>query len=241
MPCHVISRRSQDSAQSVWKPPILTHPCFDDAGDLGTDFTGVAGYNGTGKNILQSHRSDGGLRGFMQFAAIAEMAFGAGRGLNSLCYVTVGTGIGAGVVIEGRPLHGMLHPEMGHMVVRRHPRDQKFAGICPFHRDCLEGLACGPAIKARWGSAISELEPSDEARSIIGFYLGQLTANVALMLSCQRVIFGGGVMSDGSMLPWIRGHARAFLNGYLPSPRVRDRLDDYVVAPGLGELHWRMF
>ena len=175
-----------------------------------------------------------GLDTDVNAAALAELEYG-GEGLNSLCYVTVGTGVGGGVAIDGRPLHGMLHPEMGHMIVRRDPRDTLFPGICPFHGDCLEGLVCGPAIRARWGATIDEIPAALDAPAIVGGYLGQLATNIALMLSCQRIVFGGGVMTSGSVLPHIRSSMQSLLNNYLPVPRLRGALSNYITAPSLGD------
>jgi fructokinase len=168
-------------------------------------------------------------------AALAEMELGAGRGLRSLVYVTVGTGVGGGAVIAGETLRGLMHPEMGHISVHRDRRDQDFHGICPFHGDCLEGLVCGPAVIERWGVQLDALEPAHEGWSIIGGYLGQLVANLALVLSCERVVLGGGVMSSAALLPHVRGSARACLNQYLPVAELRGDLEQYIVAPGLGD------
>lgn len=167
-------------------------------------------------------------------AALAEHRWGVGRGLDSLAYVTVGTGIGGGAVVRGRTLAGFLHPEMGHVRVLRDPRDLEFAGLCPFHGDCLEGLACGPAIRARWGATLAELAPGHEARAIVGNYLGQFAAMLALVLSPRRIVFGGGVAGDGALLPEIRAVAARTLSGYLPLARAARSLDEYIVAPGLG-------
>ncbi|MGH3626325.1 MAG: ROK family protein, partial [Sciscionella sp.] len=112
-------------------------------------------------------------------AALAESHVGAGIGLRSVAYVTVGTGIGGGIVIEGRSVRGMLHPEMGHILVRRDPRDAEFGGICPFHRDCLEGLASGPALRARWRDPVADWPQGHPGFEIVGGYLGQLAATVA--------------------------------------------------------------
>jgi fructokinase len=168
-------------------------------------------------------------------AAIGEIELGAGRGVRSLVYVTVGTGVGGGAVIAGRTLRGLMHPEMGHISVHRDVRDAAFPGVCPFHGDCLEGLVCGPAIRQRWGVQIDALGPTHIAWSIIGGYLGQLMANLALMLSCERIVLGGGVMSGGALLPHVRASARGWLNGYLPVEVLRGDLAGYIVAPGLGE------
>ena len=149
-------------------------------------------------------------------AALAEAALGAGQGCRSVAYVTVGTGIGAGVAINGQTLHGRMHPEMGHIHVRRDPRDLTFAGVCPFHGDCLEGVASGPAIQRRWQSDLSSLPEDHVAYSIIGGYLGQLAATIALVISAERIVFSGGVLENGLLLPHIRNATRDALAGYLP-------------------------
>lgn len=169
-------------------------------------------------------------------AALAEARLGAGAGVGSLAYVTVGTGIGGGVVVAGRTIKGLLHPEMGHIRVVRDPRDADFAGVCPFHGDCLEGLASGPAVKARWHARAQELPASHPGREILGSYLGQLAATIALMVSCERIVFGGGVVSGGRLLPYIRRSATQWLGGYLPVESRAGGFDRYIVAPGLGDL-----
>jgi fructokinase len=168
-------------------------------------------------------------------AALAEWQLGAGQERRSLAYVTVGTGIGGGFIVDGKLVHGLMHPEVGHLLVRRDPRDAEFAGTCPFHGDCLEGLACGRAITARWGRSLSELPAEHEGSSIIAGYLGQLVANIALMLSSERVVLGGGVMQHAALLPLIRASTLRLLNGYLPHPELSGTLTDYVCAPGLGD------
>lgn len=167
-------------------------------------------------------------------AAMAEARLGVGQGVDSLAYVTVGTGIGGGALVGGRPIHGMLHPEMGHIGVRRDPRDEGFAGICPFHGDCLEGLASGPAIVSRWNARLESLPEGHPALGIIGGYLGQLAVTIALMLSCERIIFGGGVMSDARLLPHIREAASRQLAGYLPVEARAGGFDRLIAAPALG-------
>lgn len=168
-------------------------------------------------------------------AALAEVRHGAGRDVQSLVYVTVGTGIGGGAVISGWTLQGLLHAEMGHIRVRRDPRDLDFSGICPFHGDCLEGLASGPAILARWGASLDQLANDHVAQEIIGNYLGQLAATITLMLSTERIVFGGGVMQCHALFPHIRRSASAMLNGYLPMERMANWFDQYIVAPGLAD------
>jgi fructokinase len=168
-------------------------------------------------------------------AASAEALHGAGRGCGTVVYVTVGTGIGAGAVVEGRTLRGMLHPEMGHVRVLRDERDRGFAGVCPFHGDCLEGLASGTAIRARYGASLDQLPSEHEAPELIGYYLGQLVANIILTLSAERIVFGGGVMSHAMLLRFIRQSALRVLNGYPSVGADAASLERIVVAPALGE------
>ncbi len=169
-------------------------------------------------------------------AALAEALHGAGRGCDVVVYITVGTGIGGGVSIKGQTLHGAMHPEMGHIGVRRHPQDRDFAGTCPFHGDCLEGLACGPAIVARYGVSLDELPDKHAAFEVVSHYLGQLAATVILLLSPERLIFGGGVMSNPRMLDYVRCKAAQQLNGYVVGVdgALLPALDAVIVSPGLG-------
>jgi fructokinase len=166
-------------------------------------------------------------------AALAELRLGAGRGCGSLAYVTVGTGIGGAVAparLDGR----LMHAEMGHIPVRRDPRDGDFAGCCPFHNDCLEGLASGTAIRARWGCELDALPADHDAPFIIAGYLGQLAASIALMCSVERIVFGGGVMSDRTLHSHVRAATSRSLNGYVPALYSSERLRHYICSPGLG-------
>ena len=167
-------------------------------------------------------------------AALAEHRWGAARDVDNLVYLTVGTGIGGGVVVNGAPIHGLMHPEIGHVHPRRHPRDAEFAGICPFHGDCLEGLASGPAIAARSGDSLEHLDPAHPQWDIEADYLGQLCAQRVLTLSPQRIVMGGGVMSQARLLPLIRQRARHWLNGYIDRTEILAGMDQYIVAPALG-------
>jgi fructokinase len=169
-------------------------------------------------------------------AALAEAELGAGQGCSSVAYVTVGTGIGAGVAIDGQTLRGRMHPEMGHILVRRDPRDLTFPGICPFHGDCLEGVASGLAIQRRWQSDLSALSEEHVAYSIIGGYLGQLASTIALVTSAERIVFSGGVLENGLLLPHIRDATRDALAGYLP-PHEPDGCVENSVC--LSPLHGR--
>jgi fructokinase len=167
-------------------------------------------------------------------AALAEWRMGAGRGLESLVYVTVGTGIGGAAVPALRAQQRLMHAEMGHLPVRRDRRDADFDGVCPFHGDCLEGMASGPAIRARWGVDLATLPAEHPGRSIIAFYLGQLVTSIALLQSVQRIVLGGGVMGDGSLLPLVREATAGFLGGYLQPLREVQQLDAYITGTALG-------
>lgn len=160
-------------------------------------------------------------------AALAENRWGAARGLSSCLYLTIGTGIGGGAIVNGRTLQGLSHPEMGHIKIPRDPED-RFAGVCPFHGDCLEGLASGPAIAARWGSAGARLPPEHEAWRIEASYLAAAVANFICTLSPACVVLGGGVMQQRQLFNPIREGVARILNGYARVPPI--------VAPGLGSL-----
>jgi fructokinase len=167
-------------------------------------------------------------------AALAEATFGVGRGSDPVVYLTVGTGIGGGAVIHGRPLHGLMHPEMGHLVLARAPGDSRPSG-CPFHEDCLEGLASGHAISIRFG-APETLPPLHEAWALEATYLGQALATIATILSPQRIVIGGGVMHQPHLLPRIREACAQVLHGYLPRLQVASDFEAYIVPPALGDL-----
>ncbi|MCL6442764.1 MAG: ROK family protein [Alicyclobacillus sp.] len=168
-------------------------------------------------------------------AALGESRWGAAVGLRNCVYITVGTGVGAGIIAEGRVVHGLIHPEVGHLLVRRHPNDS-FEGICPFHKDCLEGLASGPALAERRGVMGEHLAENDVAWEIEAYYLAQAVVNLTLILSTERVIMGGGVMNQPHLMPRIRSHVSHFLKDYLPHPQITERIEDYVVPPVLGHL-----
>ena len=166
-------------------------------------------------------------------AALAEWTWGAAQGLEVAVYVTVGTGIGGGVVIRGTPLHGLVHPEMGHMRIPHDPEDP-FPGICPFHGDCLEGVASGPAVEARWGKRGDQLEPGHPAWELESRYLAAAMANLALVLSPQAIVVGGGVMSVPGLLDAVRARTRDLVAGYVESELLGDGIDRFLLPPGLG-------
>jgi len=163
-------------------------------------------------------------------AALAEGRWGAAKGLQNHVYITIGTGVGGGVVVNGQAVHGLIHPEVGHMRVKRHEDDLDFEGICPFHKDCLEGLASGPAMKQRTGVAAEHLDIEDIAWDIEAEYLAQMCHNLCLVLSPEKIVLGGGVMAKPGLLAKVQKAFVATLNGYMNVP------DDgnYIQATALG-------
>lgn len=169
-------------------------------------------------------------------AALAEARWGAGQGLSSLVYITVGTGIGAGVLVGGRPLQGFSHPELGHVRVARAAGDA-WPGSCPYHGDCVEGLASGPAIAARTGKPAQELPPEHPVWDSVAFALGQLLHTLVLAMAPQRILLGGGVMqARPGLFPRIRQTLATSLRGYIEAKEIQEELDTYVVPPALGDL-----
>lgn len=162
-------------------------------------------------------------------AALAEARWGAGVGHGSLLYLTIGTGVGGGFVSERRLLHGLSHPEMGHIRVPRHPDDAQFAGVCPFHGDCLEGLASGPAVIARWGHSLSDLGEDHPGAAMIAWYLGQAVCSFQAVMDPARIVLGGGVMATPGLLAMVRTEAAKAGGGYFAGDPA-----EAVVAPGLG-------
>jgi fructokinase len=163
-------------------------------------------------------------------AALGEATFGAAKGLDSCLYITVGTGIGAGAVVQGKLLQGHSHPEMGHILVRRHPEDQ-YAGKCPYHQDCLEGLAAGPAIEERWGAKGVELVSREEVWDMEAYYIAQALMQYILIVSPKKIILGGGVMNQTQVFASIYKYLPQLINDYVTLPE----LSDYIVSPGLGD------
>jgi fructokinase len=168
-------------------------------------------------------------------AAVAEHRWGAARGLGTVVYLTVGTGIGGGALVGGRPVHGLVHPEMGHVRVPRDPAVDPFPGACPFHGDCLEGLASGPAMEARWGARSETLAADHPAWDLEARYLALGIVNVIAVLSPERVVLGGGVMRAAGLLPRIRRHVLDALAGYVRAPAIVDDIDRYIVPAALGD------
>jgi fructokinase len=167
-------------------------------------------------------------------AALGERRWGAARGLDTFVYLTVGTGIGGGGMVGGQLIHGLLHPEMGHFRVPHDRERDPFDGVCPYHGDCLEGLATGPALEARWGRPAEKLPVHHPAWELEADYLALGLVSIICILSPQRVILGGGVMKQRHLFPLVRRRVQELLNGYLQAPAILDRIDDYIVPPALG-------
>lgn len=168
-------------------------------------------------------------------AALAEQRLGAGKGLDSLVYYTIGTGVGGGAVVEGKLLHGLVHPEMGHMLLRPVPEDPAPHGFCPYHDGCLEGMANGPAIEKRWGKSAKELPEDHIAWDVEAEYLAQMCVNTIVMLSPKKIVLGGGVMHQLHLFPKIRKRTLELLNGYVAHKAVLEDIDNYIVPPALGD------
>lgn len=163
-------------------------------------------------------------------AALGELKKGAAIGLDSCVYLTVGTGIGGGAVVNGELLAGYGHPEMGHMLVRLHP-DESYGGFCPYHGNCLEGIAAGPAIEGRYGVKGHELADKIEVWQMEAYYLAQALMNYTLILSPERIVLGGGVMKQNQLYTLVREEFKKLMAGYVAVPP----LEEYIVAPGLGD------
>lgn len=166
-------------------------------------------------------------------SCLGEATYGVAKGLDSVVYITIGTGIGAGILSEGKLLHGNLHPEAGHILMRRHPADA-YKGHCPYHNDCFEGLASGPAISERWGNSPKELANNEKVWDMEGYYIAQALSTYILTLAPQKIILGGGVMHQSKLFPIIRRYVKDFLNGYLITKELND-LDNYIVPAGLSD------
>ena len=167
-------------------------------------------------------------------AALGEATWGKAIGLDSVIYLTIGTGIGGGVYSGGKLVHGMTHPETGHILVKRDIRDE-YKGKCPYHGDCLEGLASGPAIEERWGMKAYELPKDHIAWELESYYLAQGLVNYILIMSPKKIILGGGVMKQKQLFPLIRSKVVEMLNNYVSHKNILEDIDNYIVSPGLGE------
>ena len=167
-------------------------------------------------------------------AALGEHRWGAAQGLDTFCYITVGTGIGGGGMVGGNLLHGLLHPEFGHMRIPHDTDADPFGGVCPYHGDCWEGLASGRSIEARWGQPPESLAGSRPVWELEARYLALGLVSVICVLSPERIVMGGGVMTAPGLLPLVHREVTALLNGYLNSVSVGDRIAEYITQPALG-------
>jgi fructokinase len=168
-------------------------------------------------------------------AAQGEHRWGAAQGLDTFIYLTIGTGVGGGGMANGRPMHGLVHPEMGHVRLPHDWQADPFPGACPYHGDCLEGMANGPAIEQRWGERGENLPPDHPAWALEAHYLALALTNFITVLSPQRIIMGGGVMQQPRIFPLVRQEVQALLNRYIHAPEILERIDEYIVPPGLGD------
>lgn len=199
---------------------------------LGTPKAGWADVNVLTR-LLAVHDVHVALETDVTAAAVAEGLWGSAVGLTDFAYVTVGTGIGVGIIVNEAPVRGVLHPEGGHITVHRDRVADAFAGVCPYHGDCVEGLTSGPALLARTGSRPEHLDEGDPVWNLVGDYIAQLMANLTLMLSPQRIILGGGVGAAPPVVPIVRAALLRRLNGYLPALADPSAMAAFVVSPGL--------
>ena len=169
-------------------------------------------------------------------AALGEAKWGAAQGLDTFVYLTVGTGIGGGVVINGKLLHGLLHPEIGHLRIQHDWKEDPYPGACPFHGDCLEGLSSGQALSERWRKPSEALPEDHSAWALEAKYLALGLVNLICTISPQRIILGGGVLQQRRLFPMIRRNVLKLLNGYLQIPAVINDIDNYILPPTLGNL-----
>lgn len=166
-------------------------------------------------------------------SALGEATWGSTKGIDSSIYITIGTGIGVGVYQNGGLLHGMLHPEAGHVLLSKHDEDH-FEGVCPYHPNCLEGLASGPSIEKRWGKKAIELKDETKVWELEAYYIAQALVGYILTLSPQRIVLGGGVMHQEQLFPLIRKKVVELLNGYVRTPQISD-IDNYIVPAALND------
>ena len=164
-------------------------------------------------------------------SCLGEATFGSSKGLENVVYITIGTGIGIGVITEGKLLHGMMHPEGGHMIISKNDKDN-LECICPYHTNCLEGLASGPSIQKRYGKEANELKNDDKVWELEADYISQALVNIIFMLQPQRIILGGGVMHQEQLFPLIRQKVKVKINNYLLTKEL-ENIDEYIVPCSL--------
>ena len=185
------------------------------------------------KNLLDGRDIPAAIDTDVNAAIIAEAELGAAQGCENAVYITVGTGIGGGVYVNGKTAPGLLHPEVGHMLLRPREDDPIPHGVCPYHDGCLEGLAAGPAIGARIGGDAKNLPDDHPVFELEAHYLAQMCVNLIVTVSPQKIVLGGGVMQRENILPMVRKETARLLNGYVQSPMITENIDEYIVAPKL--------
>ncbi|HAV75956.1 MAG TPA: fructokinase [Anaerolineae bacterium] len=166
-------------------------------------------------------------------AAFGEWTWGAAKGLDTFIYLTIGTGIGGGLMANGKLVHGLLHPEMGHIMIPHDKERDPFEGECIFHKDCFEGLASGPAMEKRWGQKAETLPHDHPAWGLEAYYVALALANYITTLSPQIIVIGGGVGEREELLSLVRKNVQIILNGYVHSPAITRGIEEYIVSPGL--------
>ncbi len=167
-------------------------------------------------------------------AAYGEGKWGAAVGLDDFIYLTIGTGIGGGGISNGRPIHGLIHPEMGHIRIPHDKKRDPYAGYCTYHGDCFEGLASGPALAGRWGQPADTLPPDHPGWELEAHYIALALQNFICTLSPRKIILGGGVMQQSHLYKLIHKETQTLLKGYVHAPEILENIEDYIVPPGLG-------
>lgn len=230
------NRREEISALGIASfGPIDLHPSSPKYGHItstpkpGWTNTNIVGAIRTGLNVPIGFDTD------VNGAALGEHRWGAARGLDNFVYLTIGTGIGGGGMVNGELLHGLMHPEMGHLFIPHDLNVDPFTGACPFHHDCFEGLASGLAIEKRWGRQGEEIPADHRAWALEAHYIALAIVNLIYALSPERIVLGGGVMRQATLFGMVRENVRVLMNEYAPADQVESTLDKYIVAPALGE------
>ncbi len=190
--------------------------------------TDIVGYFSRGLGVKVGFDTD------VNGSLLGEVTYGQAKGLGDAVYYTIGTGVGAGVMSGGKLVHGAMHPEAGHMLLRVREDDPLPDGVCPFHKGCLEGLAAGPAIEKRWGKKAAELGDDSRVWDLESYYLAQCMVTTTVMLSPKIIILGGGVMHQKQLFPLIREKTSELLNGYIKNSRIDD-MDHYIVPASLND------
>ena len=195
----------------------------------GWAFTDLAGIIGRTLKVHMGFDTD------VNGAALGEHRWGTAQGLDNFIYLTIGTGIGGGGMVNGKLMHGLVHPEMGHVLIPHDKQADPYKGHCPFHGDCLEGLASGPAILERWGQPAEALPADHPAWALEARYIALALHNYICTISPQKLILGGGIMEQPQLLPMIRTNVLQLLNNYVRAKEIMKDIENYIVLPKLGK------